>query len=114
VRLVVGDRGQVTVTPTAGVPRTKARPPATSMSSGAASSRCAAIAANLSLSTDAVAATAPAIIDPLRLPPVPAPYGVNAVSPWTAWMWSIGTPSASAVSWTAAVSRLLPVDPPAT
>ncbi len=65
-------------------------------------------------STAAVAATAPAVIEPLRLPPVPAPYGVRAVSPWMVVTSSMSTPRASAVSWTTVVSRLLPVEPPAT
>ena len=57
--------------------------------------------------------TAPAIIDPLRLPPVPAPNPVTAVSPWIVWTSSMRTPRASAVSCTAAVSRLFPLEPPA-
>ena len=57
--------------------------------------------------------TAPATIEPLRLPPVPAPYGVRAVSPWMVWTVEMSTPSASAVSWIAVVSRLLPAEPPA-
>ena len=99
--------------PTAGVPRTVARLPASSMSSGAASSLCAAMATMRSRSVDAVAAMAPAIIEPLRLPPVPRPNGVTAVSPWIVCTSSMSTPRASAVSCTAVVSRLFPVEPPA-
>ena len=69
---------------------------------------------SLSRNTAAVADTAPASIEPLRLPPVPGAVGVSAVSPWIVVTSSIGTPSASAVSWTTVVSRLLPVEPPAT
>ena len=100
--------------PTDGVPRTLARPSASSMSSGAASSLWAAMATMRSRRTAAVSRTAPAVIDPLRLPPVPAPKGVTAVSPWIVVTSSMSTPSASAVSCTTVVSRLLPVDPPAT
>ena len=62
----------------------------------------------------AVSATAPAVIEPLRLPPVPAPNGVMAVSPWIVATSFTSTPSASAVSCTTVVSRLFPVEPPAT
>ena len=51
---------------------------------------------------------------PLRLPPVPPPKPVSAVSPWIVFTSSMSTPSASAVSCTTAVSRLLPEEPPAT
>ena len=54
------------------------------------------------------------VIEPLRLPPVPAPKRVTAVSPWIVVTSSMSTPSASAVSCTTVVSRLLPVEPPAT
>ena len=64
-----------------------------------------------SRSTDAVSATAPASIEPLRLPPVPAPNGVSAVSPWMVWTSAMSTPRASAVSCTTVVSRLLPRRP---
>ena len=63
-------------------PRTLARLSASSMSSGAASSLCAAIATMRSRRIAAVSRTAPAVIEPLRLPPVPAPKPVTAVSPW--------------------------------
>ena len=62
----------------------------------------------------AVSRTAPAVIDPLRLPAAPAPKPVTAVSPWIVLTSSIFTPSASAVSCTTVVSRLLPAEPPAT
>ena len=94
--------------------QTEARPSASSMSASAASRRCAAMATSFSRSTLAVSRTAPAIMDPLRLPPVPAPNGVTAVSPWMVETSSMLTPSASAVSWIVVVSRLFPVDPPAT
>jgi hypothetical protein len=84
------------------------------MSSGAASSLWAAMATMRSRSPDAVSATAPASIGPLRLPPVPAPNGVTAVSPWTVCTSAMSAPRASATSWTTVVSRLLPHDPPAT
>ena len=58
--------------------------------------------------------TAPAVIGPLRLPWVPAPNGVIAVSPWIVATSSMSAPSASAVSWMTVVSRLFPVEPPAT
>ena len=57
---------------------------------------------------------APASMAPLRLPPVPPPKPVSAVSPWIVFTSSMSTPSASAVSWTTVVSRLLPDEPPAT
>ena len=57
--------------------------------------------------------TAPAVIDALRLPAVPAPKPVTAVSPWIVLTSSIATPSASAVSCTTVVSKLVPVEPPA-
>ncbi len=56
---------------------------------------------------------APAVIDPLRLPAVPAPKPVTAVSPWIVLTSSMFAPSASAVSWTTVVSMLFPVEPPA-
>jgi hypothetical protein len=84
------------------------------MSSADASSRCAAIAMIRSRRIDAVVATAPAIIDPDRLPAVPPPNGVIAVSPWIVLTSAMSTPSASAVSWIAVVSRLLPAEPPDT
>ena len=62
----------------------------------------------------AVSATAPAVIGPLRLPPVPAPKGVTAVSPWIVCTSAMSTPSASATSCTTVVSMLFPPDPPAT
>ena len=62
----------------------------------------------------AVSPMAPASMAPLRLPPVPPPKPVSAVSPWMVLTSSMSTPSASAVSCTTAVSRLLPDDPPAT
>ena len=102
------------VRPIAGVPRTVARPWASSMSSGAASSLWAAMATMRSRRIAAVSPMAPAIIEPLRLPPVPRPNGVTAVSPWMVLTSSMSTPRASAVSCTAVVSRLLPVEPPAT
>ena len=49
----------------------------------------------------------------VRLPAVPAPKLVTAVSPWMVLMSSMATPSASAVSWMTVVSMLLPVEPPA-
>ena len=58
--------------------------------------------------------TAPAVIGALRLPWVPAPYGVTAVSPWMVATSSMLAPSASAVSWTTVVSMLLPLEPPLT
>ena len=61
----------------------------------------------------AVSRTAPAVIDALRLPPVPEPKPVSAVSPWIVLMSSMLAPSASAASCTTVVSRLFPVDPPA-
>ena len=102
------------LTPASGSPRTAARLRASSMSASAASSLCAAIVMSLARSSAAVTPTAPAVIDPLRLPPVPAPNGVTAVSPWIVCTSPMSAPSASAVSWTTVVSRLLPVDPPAT
>ena len=84
------------------------------MSASLASSLCAASLVSLSRSSAAVTPTAPAIIEPLRLPPVPAPNGVTAVSPWIVCTSAMSAPSASAASCTAVVSRLLPVDPPAT
>ena len=62
----------------------------------------------------AVSATAPAVTDPDRLPPVPPPNGAIAVSPWIVLTSAMSTPRASAVSCTTVVSRLLPVEPPAT
>ena len=61
----------------------------------------------------AVSRTAPAVIDPLRLPAAPAPKPVTAVSPWIVLTSSMFTPSASAASCTTVVSRLFPVEPPA-
>ena len=58
--------------------------------------------------------TAPAVIGALRLPCVPAPYGVTAVSPWMVATSSMSAPSASAVSWTTVVSMLFPLEPPLT
>ena len=84
------------------------------MSGSAASSLCAASAVSLARRIAAVSPTAPAVIGPLRLPPVPAPNGVTAVSPWIVATSSMSAPSASAASWITVVSRLLPVDPPAT
>ena len=57
--------------------------------------------------------TAPAVIEPLRLPAAPAPNAVTAVSPWMVATSAMSTPSASAVSWTTVVSMLFPVEPPA-
>ena len=99
--------------PMDGVPRTVARLCSSSMSSGSASSWWAAMATIRSRRAGAVAAMAPAIIEPLRLPPVPSPNGVTAVSPWIVCTSSMATPRASAVSCTAVVSRLFPVEPPA-
>ena len=59
-------------------------------------------------------ATAPAVIGPLRLPCVPAPYGVTAVSPWIVDTSAMSAPNASAVNCTTVVSMLLPVEPPLT
>jgi hypothetical protein len=84
------------------------------MSSTAASSLCAAIAQIRSRKIVAVSRTAPAVIDALRLPAVPAPKPVSAVSPWIVLTSSMFTPRASAVSWITVVSMLLPVEPPAT
>ena len=75
-------RSRANEMPIAGVPRTLARLSASSMSSTAASSLCAAIARMRSRRIAAVSRTAPAVIDPLRLPAVPAPKPVTAVSPW--------------------------------
>ena len=99
--------------PIAGVPRTNARLSAISMSSTAASNRCAAMAAMRSRRITDVSRTAPAVIDALRLPAAPAPKPVTAVSPWIVLTSSMFTPSASAVSCTTVVSRLFPVEPPA-
>ena len=60
-----------------------------------------------------VSRTAPAVMDALRLPPVPAPNAVSAVSPWIVATSSMLQPSASAASCTTVVSRLFPVEPPA-
>jgi hypothetical protein len=84
------------------------------MSPTEASSRCAAIAVLRSRRTDAVSAMAPAVIEPDRLPPVPPPNGVRAVSPWTVLTSAMSTPRASSASWTTVVSMLLPLDPPVT
>ena len=96
-----------------GSPTTFALLFATSMSSGDASSLCAAIATIRSRRIFAVSLTAPAVIDPLRLPAAPAPKPVTAVSPWIVCTSATSTPSASAVSWITVVSMLLPVEPPA-
>ena len=74
----------------------------------------AAIAMICSRRMVAASLTAPAVIGPLRLPWVPAPYGVTAVSPWIVATSSMSAPSASAVSCTTVVSMLLPLEPPLT
>ena len=52
------------------------------MSASSTPSRCAAIAMICLRRIAPASLTAPAVIGPLRLPCVPAPYGVTAVSPW--------------------------------
>ena len=52
------------------------------MSDSSTPSRCAAIATICLRRIVPASLTAPAVIGPLRLPWVPAPYGVTAVSPW--------------------------------
>ena len=84
------------------------------MSDSSTSSRWAAIATICLRRIAPASLTAPAVIGPLRLPCVPAPYGVTAVSPWIVETSSMSAPSASAVSWTTVVSMLLPLDPPFT
>ena len=44
----------------------------------------------------------------LRLPPVPAPKGAAAVSPWMSTTSSMSTPRWSATTWIIVVSRLWP------
>src|SRR2546425_8582817 len=82
-----------------GEPFTVQAPAAKARSCSLASSRCAAIFRPLSLilSRHLTMALPPTHAE--RLPYVPIPNGICAVSPWTISTCSIGMPSSSATSW---------------
>ena len=87
-----------------GDPRTKNRPSSYSMSSVAASSRCAASAFDFSLIFRAATATAAPDTAVVRLPYVPQPIGVRSVSPWMISTSSTSTPTSPAMIWANVVS----------
>src|SRR5437773_989190 len=93
-----------------GEPFTVQVPPAKSRSCSLASSRCAAIFRpfSLILSRHLTMALPPTHAE--RLPYVPIPNGICAVSPWTISTCSIGMPSSSATSWANVVSCPCPCE----
>jgi hypothetical protein len=81
-----------------GVPATCSEPPSATMSSAAASSRCAAIFwPRLNTSVEARKMAEPAVCNDLD-PNVPEPRGTRSVSELTSLIWSMGIPSTSEAS----------------
>ena len=77
------------------VPAMAKRPSLNSMSSSAASSRCAASFLPLAMIFSLTRTMAPPLIVVEREPPVPMPNATASVSPWMNLIWSGSTPSRS-------------------
>jgi hypothetical protein len=108
VRISAARATSAQLTDASGLPFTDSRPSPISMSSGDASSMCAAISAAFARISAAARCIDPPTTVMLRLPQLPSPYGARSVSPITTRTWSIGTPSSSAASVDTIVTRLWP------